>query len=194
MIASSILNSITFKNLSGSFPNMWNTLQADRRQGNSRTIAYLQKFQNDHVVYLQFESDIPDAITLKSYCGTALIESFTNAYATHYGSSDNRYYTNFTITLGSSYYGKQVTFKATQGANTLVSEPIITLDLTSLIAMGVMKYIKYTNLNRIEADLDDRMIDWSALPSSGNFLDMYVERSEERRVGKECRSRWSPYH
>ena len=21
-----------------------------------------------------------------------------------------------------------------------------------------------------------------------------VERSEERRVGKECRSRWSPYH
>ena len=26
-------------------------------------------------------------------------------------------------------------------------------------------------------------------------LDEYfVERSEERRVGKECRSRWSPYH
>ena len=22
----------------------------------------------------------------------------------------------------------------------------------------------------------------------------YLERSEERRVGKECRSRWSPYH
>ena len=22
----------------------------------------------------------------------------------------------------------------------------------------------------------------------------YVVRSEERRVGKECRSRWSPYH
>jgi len=26
-------------------------------------------------------------------------------------------------------------------------------------------------------------------PTSGT-----VERSEERRVGKECRSRWSPYH
>src|SRR3989475_13238495 len=25
-------------------------------------------------------------------------------------------------------------------------------------------------------------------------LTMYDERSEERRVGKECRSRWSPYH
>ena len=24
--------------------------------------------------------------------------------------------------------------------------------------------------------------------------DMNVPRSEERRVGKECRSRWSPYH
>ena len=28
------------------------------------------------------------------------------------------------------------------------------------------------------------------LPEAG-FI---VERSEERRVGKECRSRWSPYH
>ena len=24
--------------------------------------------------------------------------------------------------------------------------------------------------------------------------DLTAERSEERRVGKECRSRWSPYH
>ena len=26
------------------------------------------------------------------------------------------------------------------------------------------------------------------------YNDFYAERSEERRVGKECRSRWSPYH
>ena len=26
------------------------------------------------------------------------------------------------------------------------------------------------------------------------LLNMGSERSEERRVGKECRSRWSPYH
>src|SRR5258708_15945817 len=25
-------------------------------------------------------------------------------------------------------------------------------------------------------------------------VDVYPGRSEERRVGKECRSRWSPYH
>ena len=24
--------------------------------------------------------------------------------------------------------------------------------------------------------------------------ELYLTRSEERRVGKECRSRWSPYH
>ena len=28
----------------------------------------------------------------------------------------------------------------------------------------------------------------------GLILLMLVIRSEERRVGKECRSRWSPYH
>ena len=26
------------------------------------------------------------------------------------------------------------------------------------------------------------------------FLHLHLLRSEERRVGKECRSRWSPYH
>ena len=26
------------------------------------------------------------------------------------------------------------------------------------------------------------------------FIFLFVLRSEERRVGKECRSRWSPYH
>ena len=28
----------------------------------------------------------------------------------------------------------------------------------------------------------------------GNNDDFTIYRSEERRVGKECRSRWSPYH
>ena len=27
-----------------------------------------------------------------------------------------------------------------------------------------------------------------------NWLQLRCTRSEERRVGKECRSRWSPYH
>ena len=34
----------------------------------------------------------------------------------------------------------------------------------------------------------------SELPQVGNTVEIYTYRSEERRVGKECRSRWSPYH
>ena len=33
----------------------------------------------------------------------------------------------------------------------------------------------------------------SGFDCSGYFV-AYPNRSEERRVGKECRSRWSPYH
>ena len=33
---------------------------------------------------------------------------------------------------------------------------------------------------------------WVAIPANVNHTSL--SRSEERRVGKECRSRWSPYH
>ena len=32
------------------------------------------------------------------------------------------------------------------------------------------------------------------LAKEGEYYKTLVLRSEERRVGKECRSRWSPYH
>src|SRR2546430_10131016 len=34
----------------------------------------------------------------------------------------------------------------------------------------------------------------SAIAHGKHIVMVNVERSEERRVGKECRSRWSPYH
>ena len=34
---------------------------------------------------------------------------------------------------------------------------------------------------------------WANSPWSNSYHDLW-DRSEERRVGKECRSRWSPYH
>src|SRR2546425_12945051 len=52
----------------------------------------------------------------------------------------------------------------------------------------------------------DRLLDrawpvltWQQLPpvepgSESAHLQLIEQRSEERRVGKECRSRWSPYH
>src|SRR3712207_9446477 len=44
----------------------------------------------------------------------------------------------------------------------------------------------------------DEVLDWSNPPFAkwfvGGKLNVAYNRSEERRVGKECRSRWSPYH
>src|SRR2546430_8368075 len=45
--------------------------------------------------------------------------------------------------------------------------------------------------------LDDRGARTNRFPRRFSVLDEMAspsERSEERRVGKECRSRWSPYH
>src|SRR2546430_10915232 len=42
---------------------------------------------------------------------------------------------------------------------------------------------------------EDRKIFTMATYESGiGFASFKMSRSEERRVGKECRSRWSPYH
>ena len=38
------------------------------------------------------------------------------------------------------------------------------------------------------------VIYYAARPLDAKRLVLLVARSEERRVGKECRSRWSPYH
>ncbi len=55
-------------------------------------------------------------------------------------------------------------------------------------------------------NLQQQLIHWLAILSytpewltngltvAGGLLPAVTTRSEERRVGKECRSRWSPYH
>ena len=48
---------------------------------------------------------------------------------------------------------------------------------------------------RISASNGFEIFDASGLIVSPGFIDLHAHlRSEERRVGKECRSRWSPYH
>ena len=48
-------------------------------------------------------------------------------------------------------------------------------------------YLGYVSLNLYKS------INSNPLNSKTN-IDVKKNRSEERRVGKECRSRWSPYH
>ena len=47
-------------------------------------------------------------------------------------------------------------------------------------------------LNGIESLTDEELL--ALLLRTGNKEQSVLDRSEERRVGKECRSRWSPYH
>src|SRR2546422_10211846 len=52
-------------------------------------------------------------------------------------------------------------------------------------------------LNGTAARIDDSTADQVADPGPGRACmnrHAHTVRSEERRVGKECRSRWSPYH
>ena len=51
-----------------------------------------------------------------------------------------------------------------------------------------MKKVKICGLRRKE----DILIVNRLKPDYVGFV--FADRSEERRVGKECRSRWSPYH
>ena len=44
------------------------------------------------------------------------------------------------------------------------------------------------------ADNDSMEVDVDSNSDSNSDSDSSSDRSEERRVGKECRSRWSPYH
>ena len=46
----------------------------------------------------------------------------------------------------------------------------------------------------IDRTVYDIFIDIIESLRSTGIRSVYSKRSEERRVGKECRSRWSPYH
>ena len=70
---------------------------------------------------------------------------------------------------------------ATQAANVLNSP--------RAIAMGIYVVRAFVQLREVLASNKDLARKLAALERS-----LVALRSEERRVGKECRSRWSPYH
>ena len=49
---------------------------------------------------------------------------------------------------------------------------------------------------RVQTVVDEAVLSYCApkVPLDTEYLIRSAIRSEERRVGKECRSRWSPYH
>ena len=69
---------------------------------------------------------------------------------------------------------------------------LLILNLQLAILQGSRAQESYRdNVISIAKDLEGK----SAIPSVARQLELILDiRSEERRVGKECRSRWSPYH
>ena len=77
---------------------------------------------------------------------------------------------------------------------------------------GGIRHFGAISLNQVPGDPEStkgknvRGVYWTKPDSSGKevlrdknineeaYTEFVKERSEERRVGKECRSRWSPYH
>src|ERR1051326_5123628 len=84
---------------------------------------------------------------------------------------DAREFLNFKGSLSVSY--RQLNEKANQYANAFLQQGII----------------KNTKVAIILPNCPEYLYSWFGLAKIGAV----IVRSEERRVGKECRSRWSPY-
>ena len=71
----------------------------------------------------------------------------------------------------------------------------IQLEIAHVLFIDIVGYSKLS-MNEQRAVVDELN---HAVRASDEFrkaeaADRLIHRSEERRVGKECRSRWSPYH
>ena len=78
---------------------------------------------------------------------------------------------------------------------------LVRLQDTKFIAQKCLAFL-YTNDEKYEREIKETLpftiatkrIKYLGINLPKETKDLYAERSEERRVGKECRSRWSPYH
>ena len=75
-----------------------------------------------------------------------------------------------------------------KGAIDFIPKPFTFEELTSSISRGLKYREIQDKLNESKNSEESGSVFYVPCPSK------YKRRSEERRVGKECRSRWSPYH
>jgi len=72
---------------------------------------------------------------------------------------------------------------------------VTTAGLTLLILVIFALVLGQVVGNRIRSDFRDELRSAGrSLAAETRVSSDQISRSEERRVGKECRSRWSPYH
>src|SRR2546421_6643215 len=92
-------------------------------------------------------------------------------------------------------------FQAEDGIRDLIVTGVQTCALPiSLHAQPAQKGLEIRSVKYLYVErrkVRHGMVDGSAQAdptAAWSCADVYDDRSEERRVGKECRSRWSPYH
>ena len=179
-LTSSILNSVQFKAVGvGTLPTKWNTLHENFKQGSFFILNYCQRFNKGDVVKLQFVSDTATAPSLKSYI-PSLNETLAPSATSSYVGDDSRYFFNFEVTLGATYYDKYISFTITQGSDVLTSEPIKCESLTEDLANGWIKKVRYTNADRGESDLPNYVVDWSILTDMFFYVEAVLRKPKNQ--------------
>ena len=96
------------------------------------------------------------------------------------------------IEVGAKSYSKcGIFFRQSLLLNTVLGFILVAV---TLACAGLLDYLNQPPDVTLMAKSYTRILGFSAVPLM--FFQTYKQfiRSEERRVGKECRSRWSPYH
>ena len=85
-----------------------------------------------------------------------------------------------------------------QAAGVVCSKRLLNQAVGKSLRTHNLKPVSYTHLNYKKKVKKPIWIKWGAMVASLLLVFTMsvpaLARSEERRVGKECRSRWSPYH
>src|SRR2546429_51706 len=103
----------------------------------------------------------------------------------HYESTDDAYVNGNVVQITPQISGTVVSIGADDTQFVKVGQPLVVLDQADAKVA----------LDQAEAQLARTVREVRNLFATTAQLQAAVEvRSEERRVGKECRSRWSPYH
>ena len=92
-----------------------------------------------------------------------------------------------------------VTTKSFQSSLGLTPECIISFNDEHYVHTGIsiVDASEIKNLESVKEDyliINDKRVCLNVITGCPARRSPYFNRSEERRVGKECRSRWSPYH
>src|SRR3712207_9582795 len=77
------------------------------------------------------------------------------------------------------------------------SSDVCSSDLRERLVVAYSPLVKYVSgrmASGLPAHVDEADLISYGLVGLINAIERFEPRSEERRVGKECRSRWSPYH